>query len=125
MRNVCASLTYLVISNVAWEIGYYSAALQQDILALPAGIQARYIRLTERMLVMGPDLGMPHTRALGGGLFEIRAKSAEGIGWVFYCTVTGRRIVMLHCFVKKSEATPLKELRLARQRMYEVKDAYA
>ncbi len=77
----------------------------------------------ERMLVMGPDLGMPHTKALGGGLFEIRAKSAEGIGRVFYCTLIDRRIVMLHCFVKKSEATPMKELRIAQQRMKEIKNA--
>jgi phage-related protein len=110
---------------VTWQIAYYSSALQQDIMSLPAGIQARYVRLTERMVVMGPDLGMPHTRALGSGLFEVRAKSVEGIGRVFYCTLIGRRIVMLHCFVKKSEATPLKELRLARQRMDEVKNANA
>jgi phage-related protein len=109
--------------GVAWEILYYSASLQQEILALPAGIQARYLRLMERMLVMGPDLGMPHTKALGGGLFEIRAKSAEGIGRVFYCTLIDRRIVMLHCFVKKSEATPMKELRIAQQRMKEIKNA--
>lgn len=110
---------------MVWTIAYYSTALQQDILSLPAGIQARYARLAERMLVMGPDLGMPHTRALGGGLFEIRAKSTEGIGRVFYCMLTGRRIMMLHCFVKQSEATPPKELRLARQRMNEVKNAHA
>ena len=110
---------------MAWEIVYYSTALQQAILSLPTGIQARYVRLTERMLVMGPDLGMPHTRALGGGLFEIRAKSVEGIGRVFYCTLIGWQIVMLHCFVKKSEATPLKEIRLAQQRMNEVKNAHS
>ncbi len=32
----------------------------------------------------GPDLGMPLTRAMGGGLFEIRAKSVEGIGRAFF-----------------------------------------
>ena len=110
---------------MAWRIVYYAASLQKEILALPAGIQARFLRLTERMLVIGPDLGMPHTRALGGGLFEIRAKSIEGIGRAFYCTLTGQRIVMLHCFVKKSEATPLRELRLAQQRMKEMKNADA
>ena len=110
---------------MAWEIVYHSEALQKDILALPTGIQARFIRITERMLMLGPDLGMPHTRALGDGLFEIRAKSAEGIGRVFYCTLIQQRIVTLHCFVKKSDATPPKELRVARQRMKEVKDANA
>ena len=41
-------------------------------MALPAGIQARYVHLTERMTVLGPNLDMPHTRALGNGLFEVR-----------------------------------------------------
>ncbi len=110
---------------MTWSIAYYSEALQQDILALPGGVQARYIKLTDRMLILGPDLGMPHTRALGDGLFEIRAKSQEGIGRIFYCLLIDRQIVMLHCFVKKSDKTPLKELRIARNRMKEVNDAHA
>jgi len=72
------------------------------------------------MELFGPDLGMPHTRAMGGGLFELRIKAAEGIARVFYCTVVGRRIVILHQFVKKSEKTPPKELEIARRRMKEV-----
>ena len=106
-----------------WQITYYSDSLQEDLLQLPAGIQARYVHITQRMLLLGPDLGMPHTRALGKGLFEIRAKSSEGIGRVFYCTMIGQRIVMLHSFVKKTQATPSKELQLARRRMKEIQDA--
>jgi phage-related protein len=74
------------------------------------------------MEVYGPDLGMPHTRAMGDGLFELRLKAAEGIARVFYCTLVGRRVVMLHQFIKKSEKTPLNELKIARNRMKEVKD---
>ena len=50
-------------------------------------------------------------------------KAAEGIARVFYCTLVGRRIVMLHQFIKKSEKTPRKELEIAKRRMKEVKDA--
>jgi len=72
------------------------------------------------MEIHGPDLGMPHTRAMGGGLFELRIKAAEGIARVFYCTVVERRIVFLHQFVKKTDKTPPKELQIARVRMTEV-----
>ena len=58
-----------------------------------------------------------------GGLFELRLKVAEGIVRVFYCTLVGRRIVMLHQFIKKSEKTPRKALAIARKRMKEVNDA--
>jgi len=93
------------------------------LLQLPAGFVARFLRYAERMELYGPDLGMPHTRAMGEGLFELRLKVAEGIVRVFYCTLVGRRIVMLHQFIKKSEKTPRKELEIARKRMKEVNDA--
>ena len=107
---------------MAWRIAFYSARVETEVLALPAGILARFVRYAERMEVYGPDLGMPHTRSMGDGLFELRLKAAEGIGRVFYCTLVGSRIMMLHQFVKKSEKTPRKELAIARRRMKEVKD---
>ena len=47
-----------------WRVSFYSAELQEEILGLPAGIVARFLRYAERMEVYGPDLGMPHTRAM-------------------------------------------------------------
>ncbi|MEO7326061.1 MAG: type II toxin-antitoxin system RelE/ParE family toxin [Dokdonella sp.] len=41
-------------------------------------------------------MGMPHVRAMGGGLFEVRAKGREGVRPAFYCTVVGQHIVILH-----------------------------
>jgi phage-related protein len=105
---------------VAWSVTFLNDRVEGDILGLPAGFVARFIRYAEGMEQFGPDLGMPHTRAMGGGLFELRIKAAEGIARVFYCTVIDRRIVVLHHFVKKSEKTPPKELEIARRRMKEV-----
>jgi len=90
-------------------------------MTLPATLQARYIGLTNRMLEFGPHLGLPHTDAFGGGLFELRLKGAEGIARVFFCTMVGQEIVMLHSFIKKTQKTPEKELKLAKQRMKEIK----
>ena len=104
-----------------WTVTYYSESVQTEILALPAGLLARYLRYSDRMEVYGPDLGMPHTRAMGEGLFELRLKAAEGIGRVLYCTMIGKRIIILHQFIKKSDKTPPKELAPARRRMKEVK----
>jgi phage-related protein len=104
-------------------ITYYSEAVQSDILALPDTLAARYIVLTRRMIVLGPNLGAPYTKAFGHGLFELRLKGAEGIARVFFCALVGQRIVMLHCFVKKSEKTPRREREIAEARMKEVKCA--
>ena len=105
---------------MAWSVTFFNDRVEGEIRALPAGFVARFIRYAERMELFGPDLGMPHTRAMGGGLFELRIKAAEGIARVFYCTVIDRRIVFLHSFVKKTEKTPPKELEIARRRMKEV-----
>jgi len=105
-------------------ITYYSESMQQEILAMPAGFLGRYLRYSDRMEMFGPDLGMPHTRAMGEGLFELRLKAEEGIARVFYCTMVGKKIVMLHQFIKKTDKTPPRELETARRRMREVKNAH-
>ncbi|HEX7325192.1 MAG TPA: type II toxin-antitoxin system RelE/ParE family toxin [Rhodanobacteraceae bacterium] len=107
----------------AWAIDYYNAKVAKLVDAWPDGIRASFLRIVEAMREHGPDLGLPHTRAMGGGLFEIRAKGREGIGRAFYCTVIGERIVILHAFTKKTEQTPPRELDTARQRLHEVRQA--
>ena len=104
-----------------YEIRYYSEAVQEQILDLPDTLAARYIVLTRRMMAIGSNLGEPHTKAMGEGLFELRLKGAEGIAGVFYCTLIGRRIVMLHSFIKKTERTPKRELDVAHNRMRKVR----
>ena len=58
---------------------------------------------------------------MGDGLFELRCKGEEGIGRVFYCALRGRQIVILHSFIKKTQETPVSELKTARKRLKEVK----
>lgn len=87
---------------------------------LPAGLRARYVGLSDLLLEFGSNLGMPHTRAMSGGLFELRLKSKKGAARIFYCTLIGKRIIVLHGFVKKSQKTPKQELRIARKRLLEV-----
>ena len=112
---------FVLIRVMEYEIRYYSEAVQEAILDLPDTLAARYVVLTRRMVALGPNLGEPHTKAMKNGLFELRLKGAEGIARVFYCTQVGRRIVMLHCFVKKSQRTPARELNMAMSRLKEVK----
>jgi phage-related protein len=108
---------------VDYTITYYSESVQEQILDLPDTLAARYIVLTRRMVAIGPNLGEPHTKAFGDGLFELRLKGAEGIARVFFCTQIGKRIVVLHSFIKKSDRTPRRELDVALIRLKEMKHA--
>jgi phage-related protein len=108
---------------VNYEIEYYSEEVEEQILALPDTLAARYVVLTRRMAAIGANLGPPHTESFGKGLFELRLKGAEGIARVFFCTLIGRRIMMLHSLVKKTQKTPLRKIEIARKRMKETKHA--
>ena len=63
--------------QIEYQIEYYNEKIQKTLLLLPAGLLARYIRLTDLMEEFGPNLGMPHTKALGDKLFELCLKSKE------------------------------------------------
>lgn len=103
-----------------WQIKYYNSKLEEQILSLPKGLLARYLRLTDLMLEFGSNLGLPHTKPIENGLFELRVKSKEGIARVFFCTKNGKKIIMLHSFIKKSQKTSKKEIKTAKKRMSEV-----
>ena len=76
-----------------WIIDYYSEEVRLEIDSLPVGIRASYARLTNLLEEFGLDLRMPHSRAMGGGLFELRPKGREGIARVFYCMKVGRKLL--------------------------------
>lgn len=106
--------------DMSWTIDYYSEVVRLEIESLPVGIRAAYTRLTSLLEEFGLDLRMPHSRAMGTGLFELRPKGREGIARVFYCMKVGRKIVVLHSFIKKTNETPKRELDIAHRRQKEI-----
>ena len=106
---------------MTWTIEYQHEGVEQFILELPVGLCAKYLHLTDLMIEFGANLGMPHTKPMSKGLFELRVKSQEGIARVFYCTCVGKRIIMLHGYIKKTQKAPKNEIRKAEKRLAEVK----
>lgn len=100
---------------------FYNDAVRNSIRSLHPTIKGKFESIKERMVEEGPDIGMPFTKAMGKGLFEMRAKGSAGIARGIFCTISNNIIVVLHVFVKKTEKTPKKELGLAIKRMKEVK----
>jgi phage-related protein len=103
-----------------YSIEYFNLRVKAEIESWPDGILADYARLVELLMEFGPDMRMPHSRAMGAGLFELRPRGREGVGRTFYCFAIGRRIVMLHAFMKKTKETPEHDLNIARKRMKEM-----
>ena len=83
-------------------------------------LRAKTYSLLEVLEQRGNALREPHTKALGDGLFELRIKGKDSIARLFYCFVIGKKIYILHGFIKKSNKTPKKELEIALKTMQEV-----
>ncbi len=105
---------------MSFEIEYFHERVQQDNESWPVDVLADYARLVELLIEHGPSLRLPHSRAFCDGLFELRPRGRSGISRAFYCFLVGKRVVVLHAFIKKSQETPDRELKLARKRMKEV-----
>lgn len=95
--------------------------VDDEIASLPPKLQARLLRLLEMVENVGLEqVHEPHVKHLEGKLWELRAKAAEGIARGIYVTMTGRRVVVLHVFVKKTMKTPKQALALAQERIKQV-----
>ncbi len=105
---------------MAFAINYFHARVLAEIESWPVDVVADYARLVELLIEHGPSLRLPHSRAFGDGLFELRPKGRSGIGRAFYCYMQGKRVIVLHAFIKKSQQTPDNDLKLARKRLKEV-----
>ena len=105
---------------MAFEINYFHARVLAEIESWPVDVVADYARLVELLIEHGTSLRLPHSRAFGDGLFELRPKGRSGIGRAFYCYMVGKQVIVLHAFIKKSQQTPDNELKLARKRLKEV-----
>ena len=105
---------------MAFDVSYFHERVLNEVQSWPVDVLADYARLIELLTEHGPSLRMPHSRAFGDGLFEVRPRGRSGIGRAFYCFLLGKRVVVLHAFIKKTQQTPDKELNLARKRLKEV-----
>ncbi len=105
---------------MAYQIEYFHQRVLTEVESWPVDVLADYARLIELLAQHGPSLRLPHSKALGDGIFELRPRGRSGIGRAFYCFLLGKRIVVVHAFIKKTQETPDNELKLARKRVKEL-----
>lgn len=106
---------------MGWTVRTLNATVEAEIKALPADMQARYVRLADMIEAYGLErVGAPHVKHLEGRLWEMRLTGRDGIARAIYVAATGRRVVVLHAFVKKTQKTPPQALATARRRLKEL-----
>jgi phage-related protein len=107
---------------VSWRVKILNETVADEIAALPADMQARFLRLPERIVAAGLErMSEPHIRHLEGKLWELRLTGRDGIARALYVVAIGRRVVVVRAFVKKTQKTPRAEIELAVRRAKEVR----
>ena len=106
---------------VAWRVDILNETVAAEIAGLPSDMQARFLRLAERIASVGLEsLSEPHVKHLEGKLWELRLTGRDGISRVLYVTAVGRRVVVVRAFIKKTQKTPRSEIELALRRAREI-----
>jgi phage-related protein len=102
---------------MAWAVTTLNDVVDTEIQALPADMRARLVRLSEIIEEHGLD-ALPRDTVdhLEDKLWELRLKGKSGISRAIYVTASGWRVVIVRVFVKKTQKTPKRELKLARER---------
>ncbi len=107
---------------MTWTVETLGAVVDAEIAALPKDMQASFLRLAERIEAVGLErIGEPHVKHLQDKLWEMRFGGRHGIARAIYVTAVGRRVVVVHAFVKKTQKTPHAALELAARRAKEIK----
>jgi phage-related protein len=104
-----------------WSLELVNDRVKAELQALPEDMRARYVWISDLLTQWGPfRVKMPYVRPLQDGLWEMRLKGRSGIARVIFVLASGKRLVALHAFIKKTHKTPARAMAIARQRAKEV-----
>jgi phage-related protein len=100
-----------------WSIETIGQSVDAEIAALPADMKDRLIALFDLIEAGGlSSLPRKAVKHLEDKLWELRFAGRDGIARAIYITQSGRRVVILSVFVKKTQKTPPEEQKIARKR---------
>jgi phage-related protein len=101
-----------------WVVEHLDDIVDAEFDNLPLDIQAKFLHLAALVEELGLlTLREPYVKHLRDKLWELRVKTKSSYGRGLYCTVKGRRVVVLRYFVKTSPKTPPQEVDIAVERM--------
>jgi phage-related protein len=105
-----------------WTVGFLNDAAIAEVKALPKDLQSKFERIVAMIEASGLEkMREPYVKHLDGKLWEMRLIGRDGIARSLYITASGRRVVVLRTFIKKTERTLRREIEIALERAKEVR----
>jgi len=80
------------------------------IVGLPPKMKAKILRLIDILETNGPELREPYSKHSNDGIFELRGKIGSDTSRVLYFFMIGKRVILTHGFIKKTQKTPPSEI---------------
>lgn len=104
-----------------WTLLFANQKAEKELLSLSEDLQANFLHISEMLQDFGPiNVGLPHIKPLMNKMWEIRLSGKRNIARSIYILATGKRIIILHTFIKKTQKTPMKALKIAESRIKEI-----
>lgn len=107
---------------MSWTVEALNEAVKDEIIALPRDMRTKLEHISLMIATLGLErMREPYVKHLQGALWEIRLIGRDGIARAIYVTASGKRVVVVRVFRKKTQKTPRSEIELALKRAEEVK----
>ena len=106
-----------------WQVIFYpdkhgNEPVKQYVLSQDNGTIAEILHVFKLLRDFNIGLRMPYVRKINkSGIRELRIKHGSDIHRVFFLAHTGRKFVLLHAFLKKTDEIPETHKALAIRRM--------
>lgn len=97
------------------KVRSFDRAVEDFVESLESDTIAKVLRVIELLGIHGYTLRMPHSKSMGGRLYELRVRGAQEVR-IFYAFQEDSA-VLLHGFVKKSQKLPRKEIVQAQEKL--------
>lgn len=103
-----------------FEVEFYTTGdgekpAKEFLLSLDIKMRAKLMGIISILEEKGNALREPYSKYLDDGIFEIRGKVGNDISRVLYFFYYDKRIILTNGFIKKTQKTPSKELRIAKK----------
>lgn len=103
-----------------WTVAFVNEAARDEVKALPHDMRARLQRTFDLVESRGlAALVMPLARPVTGRIWEFRTSGRDGVARSLYAAVSGRTLLVLRTFIKKTEKTPRRDIEIAEHRLSE------
>ena len=101
-----------------WTLEFVSEVALSEIEDLPDDIRKKFVQLKVRIETQGLDrLREPDAKHVEDKLWELRMSGRDKIARSLYVAQSGRRVVILRTFIKKTQKLPRREIETALKRL--------